>query len=129
MTPPPDGWLAISGEDGLLHGEVVFLREGQEVVFGRGSGSTFPLTRAAAYRRMAEDPSALRRACQGVSRLHMRIAVPAAGEAVVEDLSTTGTYVDGSRIAAPTRLRDLRHRSHEVRFGKAERLSVRWVDA
>ena len=125
---PSRGWLAVRGVEGLLRGEVLLLREGQEASVGRGSGSTLPLTRSAGYRALSAHPGALRAHCQGVSRRHFRIAVPAAGEAVVEDLSRAGTFVDGSRLGEPVRLRDLRERAHEVRFGKGERLVLRWVD-
>lgn len=135
MNPEPPaggsasrGWLAVRGVEGLLRGEVLLLRAGQEATVGRGSGSTLPLTRSAGYRAMSRDPATLRSHCQGVSRRHFRIAVPAAGEAEVEDLSRAGTYLDGSRITGPTRIRDLRDRPHEVRFGRGERLELRWFD-
>jgi hypothetical protein len=117
----------VRGVEGLLRGEVLLLREGQEASVGRGSGSTLPLTRSAGYRALSADPGALRAHCQGVSRRHFRIQVPAEGEAIVEDLSRAGTYVDGSRLTEPVRLRDLRDRAHEVRFGRGERLVLRWV--
>ena len=127
MSAPVEGWLAAAGVEGLLRGEVLLLREGQEATFGRGPGSTFPLTRASGYRLLSADPARLRSACQGVSRKHVRISVPAAGEALVEDLSRAGTIVDGRRLTEPARLRDLRDRPHEVRFGRGERLELRWV--
>ena len=120
------GWLAVRGVEGILRGEVLLLRAGQEATVGRGSGSTLPLTRSAAYRALSADPSLLRAHCQGVSRRHLRIAVPAAGEAEVEDLSRAGTYLDGARLTAAARVRDLRDRPHEVRFGRGERLELRW---
>jgi hypothetical protein len=124
----PRGWLAVRGVEGLLRGEVLLLRAGQEATVGRGSGSTLPLTRSAGYRALSRDPAALRAHCQGVSRRHLRISVPAPGEAEVEDLSRAGTWLDGSRLAAPARVRDLRARAHEVRFGRGERLELRWFD-
>jgi hypothetical protein len=122
------GWLAVRGVEGLLRGEVLLLRAGQQATVGRGSGSTLPLTRSAGYRAMSKDPSALRTHCQGVSRRHFRLSVPAPGEVEVEDLSRAGTYLDGSRLTGPTRVRDLRDRPHEVRFGRGERLELRWFD-
>jgi len=121
------GWLAVRGAQGLLRGDLLLLREGQEASLGRGSGSTLPLTRSAGYRALAANPAALRSHCQGVSRRHFRIQVPAAGEAVIEDLSRAGTFVDGSRITEPVRLRDLMDRVHEVRFGRGERLELFWI--
>jgi len=123
------GWLALRGTQGILRGEVLLVAAGREATVGRGSGSTLPLTRSAGYRAMSVDPVLLRQACQGVSRRHFRVAVPAPGEAVVEDLSRAGTYVDGSRIEAPLHLRDLRDRSHELRFGRGEVVELRWIDA
>lgn len=99
---PGPGWLAVVGVQGLLRGEVLLLAPGQEATLGRGSGSTLPLTRSAGYRAMSGDPQGLRAACQGVSRRHFRLRAPAPGEAVVEDLSRAGTFVDGSRITAPS---------------------------
>jgi hypothetical protein len=78
---------------------------------------------------MSVRPAALRQACQGVSRRHFRVAVPGPGEAVVEDLSRAGTFVDGSRLKEPLHLLDLADRSHEVRFGRGEVLEMRWVAA
>ena len=124
---PASGWLALRGVEGLLRGEVLLLRPGQEATVGRGSGSTLALTRSAGYRALSADPARLRTACQGVSRRHFRIAVPAEGEAVVEDLSRAGTFVDGSRLAEPVHLRDLRDRPHGVRFGRGESLEMRWA--
>lgn len=124
-----EGWLAAVGVEGLLRGEVLLLAVGQEATVGRGSGSTLPLTRSAGYRALSADVQRLRSACQGVSRQHFRIEVPAAGEAVVADLSRAGTFVDGSRLEEPVRLRDLRDRAHEVRFGRGERMELRWVGA
>lgn len=123
------GWLVAVGVEGVLLDEVLLLAPGQEATVGRGSGSTLPLTRAARYRALSRDPQGLRVACQGVSRRHFRLAVPAPGEAVVEDLSRAGTFLDGSRIGEPVRLLDLRDRVHEVRFGRGERMELRWVDA
>lgn len=128
-APAPRGWLAAVGVEGLLRGEVLLVAPGQEATVGRGSGSTLPLTRSAGYRAMTRDPAGLRSACQGVSRRHFRIEVPAAGEAVVTDLSRAGTWVDGSRLTEPVRLRDLRDRAHEIRFGRGERMELRWVVA
>ena len=124
----PRGWLALRGVEGLLRGEVLLLRAGQEATVGRGSGSTLPLTRSAGYRALSREPAALRAHCQGVSRRHFRVSVPAAGEAEVEDLSRAGTFLDGSRLSGPVRVRDLRDRPHEVRFGRGERLELRWFD-
>jgi pSer/pThr/pTyr-binding forkhead associated (FHA) protein len=129
VTAAPGGWLVASGTAGLLRGEVILLRAGQAAILGRGEGSTFPLSRTAAYRTLSADGAALRAACQGVSRRHFRIEVPAEGECVVEDLSRTGTFVDGLRLEAPVRLRDLRDRAHEIRFGPVERLEIRWAPA
>jgi len=126
---PAPGWLAAVGVEGLLRGEILLVAPGQEATVGRGSGSTLPLTRSAGYRAMSRDPAGLRAACQGVSRRHFRIEVPSAGEAVVSDLSRAGTYLDGSRLGEPVRLRDLRDRAHEIRFGRGERLEIRWVGA
>jgi hypothetical protein len=123
------GWLALRGSEGLLRGEVLLIAAGRKATVGRGSGSTLPLTRSAGYRALSADPAALRQACQGVSRIHFRVAVPAPGEATIEDLSRAGTYVDGSRIEAPLHLRDLRDRPHELRFGRQEVMELRWVDA
>jgi hypothetical protein len=123
------GWLAVTGIAGVLRGEVLLLAPGREATIGRGSGSTLPLTRSAGYRAMSVDPVALREACQGVSRRHLRVAVPAPGEAIVEDLSRAGTFVDGGRVGEPVRLRDLRDRTHEIRFGRGEVLEIRWVAA
>jgi pSer/pThr/pTyr-binding forkhead associated (FHA) protein len=120
--------VLVRGVEGLLRGEVLVIPEGREASVGRGSGSTLPLTRSAGYRAMSEDPVRLRQACQGVSRRHFRIAVPAPGEAIVEDLSRAGTFLDGSRIAEPVRLRDLRDRAHEIRFGRGEAVEIRWLD-
>ena len=127
--PGPAGWLAAAGVEGLLRGEVLLLSVGQEATVGRGSGSTLPLTRSAGYRALSRDVRTLRSACQGVSRRHFRIEVPAAGEAAVYDLSRAGTWVDGSRLSDPVFLRDLRDRAHEIRFGRGERMELRWVGA
>ncbi len=124
---PGGGWLAVRGVEGILRGEVLLIPEGREATVGRGSGSTLPLTRSSGYRALSGEPAKLREACQGVSRRHFRIAVPAAGEAVVEDLSRAGTFVDGSRISGPVHLRDLRDRPHEVRFGRGERVELGWI--
>ncbi len=123
------GRLALRGVEGLLRGEVLLLAVGQEATVGRGSGSTLPLTRSAGYRAMSADPVRLRQACQGVSRRHFRLAAPAEGEAVVEDLSRAGTFVDGSRIGEPLHLMDLRDRPHEVRFGRGEVVEILWIRA
>jgi hypothetical protein len=127
--PRARGWLVVRGLEGLLLGDVLLLAAGQEATLGRGSGSTLPLTRCAGYRALSADPARLRTACQGVSRRHFRIAVPAEGEAVVEDLSRAGTFVDGSRLAEPVHLRDLRDRPHGIRFGRGESLEMRWAAA
>jgi hypothetical protein len=129
LTSSTTGWVVVAGVDGILTGEVLLLAVGQEATFGRGSGSTFPLTRAAGYRRLSEDPAELRRACQGVSRCHLRIAVPERGVAEIESLSRGGTLLDGRRLDGVVPLRDLADRSHEIRFGKHERLEIRWHDA
>jgi pSer/pThr/pTyr-binding forkhead associated (FHA) protein len=126
-APADPGFLAAVGVQGLLRGEVLLLAPGQEATIGRGSGSTLPLTRSTGYRAMAHDPQGLRTACQGVSRRHFRITVPAPGEAVVEDLSRAGTFVDGKRLSGILHLKDLRDRSHGVLFGRGERLELRWV--
>jgi hypothetical protein len=128
-APGPGGWLALRGAEGLLRGEILLLVAGQEATVGRGSGSTLALTRSAGYRALSADPVRLRQACQGVSRVHFRVKVPADGEAVVEDLSRAGTFVDGRRITEPTRLRDLRDRAHELRFGREEALELLWIPA
>ena len=128
-APPEPGWLALVGVEGLLRGEVLLLAPGQSATVGRGSGSTLPLTRSAGYRAMSGNPLALREACQGVSRKHFLVEAPAPGEAVVSDLSRAGTVLDGSRLSGPVHLRDLRDRTHEVRFGRGERLELRWVGA
>jgi hypothetical protein len=120
------GWLIVTGVEGMLRGEVLLLREGQEATWGRGSGSTFPLTRSAGYRALSADPVKLRGACQGVSRQHFRLRVTGRGQAEIEDLSRAGTFLDGRRLSAPETLRDLRDRAHEIRFGKGERLELRW---
>ncbi len=127
-APVPDpGFLAVVGVEGLLRGEVLLLAPGQEASIGRGSGSTLPLTRSAGYRAMSKDPQGLRTACQGVSRRHFLIVAPAPGEAIVEDLSRAGTFLDGSRLGEPVHLRDLRDRPHVILFGRGERLELRWV--
>ena len=126
-APVPGGWLALVGVEGLLRGEVLLLVPGQEATVGRGNGSTLALTLSAGYRALASDPVRRRQACQGVSRVHFRVQVPATGEAVVEDVSRAGTFVDGRRITEATRLRDLRDRAHELRFGRAEALELRWI--
>ena len=123
------GWLVARGVEGLLLGETLLIAPGQEATVGRGSGSTFPLTRAARYRAMAADPGKLRSACQGVSRRHFRLTVDEAGTVTVEDLSRAGTFLDGERLREPARIDDLADRSHEVRFGRGERLELRWVAA
>jgi hypothetical protein len=123
------GWLVLRGAEGLLRGEVLLLEAGREATVGRGSGSTLPLTRSAGYRALSADPAVLRQSCQGVSRIHFKVTVPAPGEATIEDLSRAGTYVDGSRIEGPVHLRDLRDRPHELRFGRGEVLELRWIDA
>jgi hypothetical protein len=131
VTAPPApsaGFLVLRGTAGLLKGECLLLRAGQEATLGRGSGSTLPLTRSAGYRALATDPSALRQSCQGVSRVHFRVAVPAPGVLEIADLSRAGTYVDGARIGAPVRLEDLRERGHGIRFGRDEVLEARWID-
>jgi len=126
---PAQGWLALRGVEGLLRGEVLLLVAGQNATIGRGSGSTLALTRSAGYRAFSSDPVRLRQACQGVSRIHFRVTVPAEGEAVVEDLSRAGTFVDGRRLSEPVRLLDLKDRSHELRFGRGEILELRWIPA
>ena len=127
-APPRSGWLLVRGVEGLLRGEVLLIPDGLGASVGRGSGSTLPLTRSTGYRALSGDPARLREACQGVSRRHFHIRVPAAGEAVVEDLSRAGTYVDGSRITGPVHLRDLRDRAHEVRFGRGESVEMTWLE-
>lgn len=123
----PAGWLVLRGTEGILLGEALLVPAGGEATVGRGSGSTLPLTRSAGYRALSADTARLRQACQGVSRIHFRVACPAPGEAVVEDLSRAGTFVDGRRIGEPIRLHDLADRSHEVRFGRGEAMEMRWV--
>ncbi len=122
------GWLVLRGIEGILRGEILLLPVGRSATVGRGSGSTLPLTRASGYRRMSVDTVALRQACQGVSRRHFRISVPQPGQAVIEDLSRAGTFVDGSRLTAPLHLLDLADRAHELRFGRGEALEMRWVE-
>ena len=126
---PSGGWLAMRGVEGLLRGEVLLLAAGQEATVGRGSGSMLALTRSAGYRALASDPVLLRKACQGVSRVHFRLTVPAEGEVVVEDVSRAGTFVDGKRITEATRIRDLRDRAHELRFGRGEAVELSWIAA
>ena len=121
------GWLVLRGVEGLLRGEALLVRAGGEATVGRGSGSTLPLTRSAGYRALSADAATLRQACQGVSRVHFRVSCPAPGEAVVEDLSRAGTFVDGRRLEAPVHLRDVADRPHEIRFGRGEAMEVRWV--
>jgi pSer/pThr/pTyr-binding forkhead associated (FHA) protein len=123
------GWLVAVGTAGLSRGEAVLLRVGQAAVLGRGEGSTIPLSGLPAYRALSADAAALRAACQGVSRRHLRLEATAEGECVVEDLSRSGTFVDGLRIETRVHLRDLRDRSHEIRFGPVEVLEVRWAAA
>jgi len=123
---PPRGWLLLRGTEGILRGEALLVPLGGVATVGRGSGSTLPLTRSAGYRALSADTATLRQACQGVSRVHFRVAAPAEGEVVIEDLSRAGTYVDGSRIEGPVHLKDLRDRSHEIRFGRGEVMEVRW---
>jgi hypothetical protein len=126
-APPPGGWLVLRGTEGILRGEQQRLPAGGEATVGRGSGSTLPLTRSEGYRALSADTALLRQACQGVSRVHFRVACPAPGEATVEDLSRAGTYVDGRRIEGEVRLLDLADRSHEIRFGRGEVLELLWV--
>lgn len=121
------GWLLLRGTEGILRGEALLVPAGGEATVGRGSGSTLPLTRSEGYRALSADTARLRQACQGVSRVHFRVACPAPGEAVVEDLSRAGTFVDGSRVAAPVRLLDLADRSHEIRFGRGEAMEMSWI--
>ncbi len=125
----PGGWLVLRGTAGVLRGDVLLIPAGGEATVGRGSGSTLPLTRTAGYRAMSVRPAVLRQACQGVSRRHFRVAVPGPGEAVVEDLSRAGTFVDGSRLTEPLRLLDLADRAHELRFGRGEVMEMRWIPA
>lgn len=125
----PGGWLVLRGTEGILRGEALLIPAGGEATVGRGSGSTLPLTRSAGYRALSADTARLRQACQGVSRVHFRVACPSPGEAVVEDLSRAGTFVDGKRIEAPVRLLDLADRSHEIRFGRGEALEMLWIAA
>lgn len=86
---PPTGRayiVGISGSTGL--GEVHFLQEGEEVVFGRAHSCTV---------RFEE---------QGVSRLHARITAKGDREFELEDLgSANGTFLNGRRIEGALRLR------------------------
>src|SRR4051812_20232237 len=88
--------------------------ESLKVVAGNAAGSSIGVEQELVIGRSAPGEGSLG-SDREISRVHARVYRDASGQLIVEDLgSTSGTFVNGSRIAAATPLRP----GDQVRVGQ-----------
>lgn len=112
-------YLTLRGTGPLGDGETLKLSLGETIVCGRSRHCDWSLKRAPAYLQSAgESRDSIREslAFRSVSRQHVRIAFLAPDMVDVENLSSNGTVVDGSRVDRIV-LKDCERATHAIRLG------------
>jgi pSer/pThr/pTyr-binding forkhead associated (FHA) protein len=94
-----DARVLVEGRGGWFDGLRAVLEPGGVVVVGRSRSCHVSLRKSAAYRE-ADDKAALVRSKEfnRISRIHCELTLVAPGKVEVRDLSSNGTWVQGSRV-------------------------------
>jgi pSer/pThr/pTyr-binding forkhead associated (FHA) protein len=116
--PMSDTVPVLLGTAGVALGERYILEIGVPVVIGRSRSCDISLRRTAAYMQLPTDTRDQDHDFNTVSRRHARVEIAASG-ARIEDLSTNGTYVNGSHLAGSIDV-DLRAGACALRLGTRE---------
>lgn len=112
-------YLTLRGTGTLGDGENLKLSLGETVVCGRSRHCDWSLKRTPAYLKAdgdAREEIKQSVAFRSVSRQHVRIAFLAPDMVDIENLSSNGTFVDGSRIDRVV-LKDCETRAHAIQLG------------
>lgn len=90
------------GTAGLVQGESYVLNPGVAVIIGRSRSCDISLRRTPGYLKASPEARDTDHDFNTVSRRHARIEVGTNSRARIEDLSTNGTYVNGTHLSGST---------------------------
>lgn len=113
------------GVAGVVEGEVFPLEYGKSVIIGRSRTCDISLRNCKRWLELEETGEVPEENSKTVSRRHLKITFHNADSIELEDLSSNGTYVDGSRIDRMV-ITDIREASHEVQMGGGDKFRLEW---
>ncbi len=117
--------IILRGTLGLLDQERFAIDLGSTVLIGRSAHADISLKRCEKFLLMDPGERELSSSYQSVSRKHLRLTFERPDHIELEDLSSNGSYLDGTRFQR-TRIRDLQERSHEIQIGSGECFLLEW---
>ncbi|MFH1731811.1 MAG: FHA domain-containing protein [Planctomycetota bacterium] len=113
------------GLAGVVEGEVFPLEYGKSVIIGRSRACDISLRNCKRWLELEETGEVPEESSKTVSRRHLKITFHNADSIELEDLSSNGTYVDGSRIDRMV-ITDIREAPHEVQMGGGDKFRLEW---
>ena len=113
------------GIAGIVEGEVFPLEYGKSVIIGRSRMCDISLRNCKRWLDLEETGEVPEESSKTVSRKHVKITFHNADSIELEDLSSNGTYVDGSRIDRMV-ITDIREAPHEVQMGGGDKFRLEW---
>jgi len=113
------------GLAGVVEGEVFPLEYGKSVIIGRSRMCDISLRNCKRWLDLEETGEVPEESAKTVSRRHLKITFHNADSIELEDLSSNGTYVDGSRIDRMV-ITDIREAPHEVQMGGGDIFRLEW---
>jgi len=115
----------LTGIAGVVEEEVFRLEYGKSVTIGRSRACDISLRNCKRWLELEETGEIPEESSKTVSRKHLKITFHNADSIELEDLSSNGTYVDGSRIDRLV-ITDIREAPHEVQMGGGDKFRLEW---
>ena len=121
--------VVIRGLRGFLAGERFVLRVGEAMVIGRSRKADLSTRNAERLRHRPDWQELIHKPpFNTVSRRHVRIHFLHPGLVEIKDISSNGTFLDGSRIDCVA-VTDLDERGHVLAVGSQERFEITMLNA
>jgi pSer/pThr/pTyr-binding forkhead associated (FHA) protein len=117
--------LVLVGIAGIMEGELFPLEYGKSITIGRSRSCDISLRNCKRWDELERAGGIPEETSHTVSRRHVKVTFHNAASVEIEDLSSNGTYLDGSRIDRIV-ITDVRDTAHEVKLGGGDILRLEW---
>lgn len=112
------------GVSGHVAGEVFLLRPGESITVGRSRSCTISLRQLKSWIQLSEEDREKDEDFLTVGSRHFRLTIHKSLSATVENLSRSGTRVDGKIVEREIHIPDLGDQTHTIEFGILEKFEL-----
>lgn len=117
--------LVLKGVKGIAQGEEFYINLGETVTIGRSRFCKISLRRCPKYKALTKEEKKSNDVLS-ISRKHLRLVLSDPECIELRDISTNGTFIDGSRIKDKL-ISNIKDKTYEIRLGTHETFLLQWT--